>query len=283
MKNKLFILFLFLGSSKPIIADGSNSQSELLLGFSLLDMNYKEFRDDGFLLDREDGILPGVAGHLKFPNQSFDSYLYGSYHASTIDYDGQTQGGLPVQTDTETDIVDFQYYLSEKSSQKNQIYGGIGYRYWRRDIQSIGNVAGILEHYKWFYGLMGVKTRVFKNNNSEILLDFRITHMLKANMDIDFKGFSATGFASLDDKTVNLGKKTNFRISLPWRKKLENSYTWLIEPYFEQWDIDKSNTVNLTENGALVILPECGGVCGVFEPRSETRNFGVNIQLVMPF
>lgn len=283
MKFKLILLFIFMLCFKLAIAEDYRSQYELLLGFSLLDMNYKEFDDTNFLLDREDGILPGIISEIKFSGQDIDSYLYGSYHTSTIDYDGQTQGGTPVQTDTETEIVDIQYRLSDKPTKQHQLYGGIGYRYWRRDIQSIGNVSGILEHYKWFYGMLGLKSRLLKDYNSELSFDVRITHMLKANMDIDFKGFSATGFASLDDKTVDLGKKTNFRISIPWRIKIENSYTWLIEPYFEQWDIGKSNVVNLTESGTLVVLPECGGICGVLEPRSETRNFGVNFQLVIPF
>lgn len=280
LRSLFLVTCLLLVNLKVVEAQNHN---ESILGFSLLDMHYKEFDDTDFLLDREDGFLPGLTGEFKITGQSTDSYLYASYHTSTIDYDGYTQGGIPVQTDTETDIIDVQYRLGTKSSNKHQVYGGIGYRFWGRDIQSIANVSGILEHYKWFYGLFGIKSRFLKDNNSELSLDFRITRMLDANMDIDFNGFSATGLAPLDDKSVNLGKKTNFRIGLPWRVKYRNSYTWVIEPYFEKWDIGKSNVVNLTENGVLVVLPECGGVCGVLEPRSETRNFGVNFQVVVPF
>ncbi|MEJ2142151.1 MAG: hypothetical protein P8Y24_07305 [Gammaproteobacteria bacterium] len=283
MKIKSLFFFMIVAIPAKTMAEDYYFDNEFRLGFSMLDMNYKEFDDTNFLLDREDGFLPGVTGEFKFTGQNADSYLFASYHTSTIDYDGHTQGGIPVQTDTETDIIDVQYRLNAKSSKQHQMYGGIGYRFWRRDIQSTGNVSGILEHYTWSYGMLGVKSRFFKDYNSELSLDFRITHMLEANMDIDFKGFSATGFAPLDDKSVNLGKKTNFRISLPWRIKYKNLHTWIIEPYFEKWDIGKSNVVNLTENGVLVVLPECGGVCGVLEPRSETRNIGVNFQVVVPF
>lgn len=283
MKYKSLIFLFSLTCFGNSVADELNSNSEIFLGFSLLDMNYKEFDDTGFLLDREDGVLPGVTGQIVFPGKSIDKILYGSFYSSTIDYDGQTQSGAPVQTDTDTDIIDVQFRVSETSSQQNQLYGGVGYRYWRRDILSVGGVSGLLEHYNWFYALLGLRSTYFRNYNSELAFDFRITRMLKANMDIDFKGYSLTGSAPLDDKTVDLGKKTNFRFSMPWRVKVKDSYTWVVEPYFEQWDIGKSNTVNLTENGVLVVLPECGGVCGVLEPRSETRNFGVNIQLVMPF
>lgn len=274
------ISFMFLPG---VNADELQNEREFSLGFSLLDMSYKEFDDTGFLLNREDGLLTGVTGQFKFAGVNIDHYLYGSYHASTIDYDGYTQNGYPVQTDTETDIVDLQYRLSSKKYQRTGIYAGIGYRHWRRDILSTGNVSGLLEDYKWFYGLAGVQAYFFKDANSEVSIDLRITKMLKAEMDIDFKGFSYTGLAPLDDKTVNLGKKINLRIGVPWRFRTANSYTWVIEPYYEEWDIGKSNVVNLTENGVNVILPECGGVCGVLEPRSETRNFGVNMQVVMPF
>ena len=60
------------------------------------------------------------------------------------------------------------------------------------------------------------------------------------------------------------------RINLITFLKMQNAYTWLIEPYFESWDIGKSNTVTVAP-----------GV-NVIEPRSETRNVGINMQLVIP-
>lgn len=260
---------------------------EISLGLSLLDMNYKEFKDNGFLLDREDGLLPGMTGQLTYYGKNLDSVFLASYHASDIHYDGHTQPGLlPVQTRTDTDIVDIQYRLSEKAIEPYRFYGGLGYRYWRRSIRPtiVDNggvpeaVAGLLEHYDWFYGMLGVNSSFYKKGNSELAFDFRVTHMLKANMEIDFLGYNG-----YDNKTLDLGKKTNIRIALPWRFKSEKSSVWLIEPYFEQWDIGKSNTVNLTVNGSVVTGCPGSTPCGVLEPRSETRNLGINAQMIIPF
>jgi hypothetical protein len=258
---------------------------EIQFGFSLMDMNYREFDDNDFVLNREDGFLPGVTGQLTLESKSFDSSLHASYHTADIDYDGYTQSLIPVQTKTSTDILDIHYRLSTKPEQQFQWYGGVGYRYWRRNILPTvidtgtgpQGVAGILEEYSWFYGLAGVKTNLYQRGPYEFAVDLRITHMLRAQMDIDFLGFQG-----LDDKTLDLGEQTNFRIGLPWKVKTANSYTWLVEAYFETWDIGKSNTVNLTQGGSLVTgCPGPSDPCGVLEPRSETRNVGITMQLII--
>ena len=127
---------------------------------------------------------------------------------------------------------------------------------------------GLLEHYQWLYGLIGGYLKLDSNADSEIGIDVRLTRMLWAEIDVkSVGGVSCTGDA------LDLGKETNFRIAMPWKLKRQNSLVWLIEPYIEQWDIGRSNTKEIT----------CGLLSGfVIEPRSTTRNFGVNIQMVMP-
>ena len=267
MRHTLIILLILLSATQNLRA------YEMQLGFSLLDMNYREFDDNDFQLNREDGILPGLTAQLTFEGNRFDSLIYASYHTADIDYDGYTQSLIPVQTKTSTDIIDINYRIAVKPEHRFQWYGGIGYRYWRRNILPTvidtgtgpQSVAGILEEYSWFYGLLGAKTNLYESGNSEFAVDFRITHMLGAKMDIDFFGFQG-----YNNTTLDLGEKTNIRIALPWRLKTQNTYTWMIEPYFESWDIGKSNTVTVAP-----------GV-NVLEPRSETRNVGINMQIIIP-
>jgi len=59
-------------------------------------------------------------------------------------------------------------------------------------------------------------------------------------------------------------------------RSLNSSTQFSIEPYYEQWDIGKSDLFELTNNGVPT-----GSV--IIEPRSETRNIGINFAIIKSF
>ena len=93
--------------------------------------------------------------------------------------------------------------------------------------------------------------------------------MLTANMDIDF-----LGYCNYDDATVDLGNEAGLRLAMPVQFKKSSI---IVSPYYEMIDIGKSNTVSLTRNGSLVDCHSDGYYDGAYEPRSETRNIGIEI------
>ena len=169
-------------------------------GVSLLEFDYAEYLDGQFL-DGETGLLPGI-----YTNYTLDisdkSYLtlVGSYYFGQLDYNGETQGtGIPIKSTSDANIIDASFVYGQwldsraKSVFRYGIYGGLGYRYWRRNINPTltpaGNpVAGVREFYDWFYFIVGVNGQVARVNDVSVELNIRATRMVSAEIEIDYLG-----------------------------------------------------------------------------------------------
>lgn len=252
--------------------------TEFHFGGGLMKFKYTEYTDNNVFLDGESGFIPGVVLKLKRNNSRHYSELVGQLYGNTIEYDGQTQGGTPLTTNSDAIIFDTHFKLGFHFSEVRDhgFYAGLGYRYWLRNIHSghdiNGNpVAGLLEHYYWLYGLFGYAANYTVNENVNIGFDIRQTNMINAKMDIDF-----LGYCGYDNASVNLGNKSGTRFAVPFQIKMKSS-SLIVSPYYEIIDIGKSNTVLLTRNGYPVDCDGNGYLDGALEPRSETRNVGINV------
>ncbi|MGD8484474.1 MAG: outer membrane beta-barrel protein [Thioalkalispiraceae bacterium] len=248
--------------------------SELYLGVSLLDFTYKEFDDDGGLLNREDGNIPGFVLGYKYQNRNLITDISFRYHGTDIRYDGQTQSGIPVTTISDADIYDTQLKIGAQqttsSNYQYSLYGGVGYRLWERNIRSNSIASGIYEEYEWTYLMLGATFPIVKQATSQLDLDIRYTRMIDADIFVELMPI---GFDN--DVELALGQENGLRFSLPWRVSFENSFTWVIEPYYEFWEIGKSEIKPVYQDGLLYGY--------VWEPRSETSKTGANLKLVIPF
>ena len=245
-------------------------------GVSLLEFDYAEYLDGQFL-DGETGLLPGI-----YTNYTLDisdkSYLtlVGSYYFGQLDYNGETQGtGIPIKSTSDANIIDASFVYGQwldsraKSVFRYGIYGGLGYRYWRRNINPTltpaGNpVAGVREFYDWFYFIVGVNGQVARVNDVSVELNIRATRMVSAEIEIDYLGYQ-----NWDNNSLDLGERWGLYFGVPIKFSAWN-HNMTIEPFYRQWDIGKSNIEPITSGG----VPTGSGV---FEPRSETGNFGVHI------
>jgi hypothetical protein len=263
-----FILLLALCYSSASFAD----RAEYQFGAGLLNFKYTEYLNNAFL-DGETGFIPGVLFKRKQNNTRFYSELVAQFYANTINYDGQTQSGVPLKTKSNAIIMDTHFKLgSHYSSERNHgPYLGLGYRYWFRNIlpgrDNNGNlVAGVLEEYYWFYGLLGYRGHFAVNEKVKWGFDIRQTQMINAKMDINYLGFK-----NYDNAQVNLGNRSGLRLAIPIQVKLSRRML-SITPYYEVIDIGRSNSVPITIGGVAT-------GSSVFEPRSETRNVGIEITL----
>lgn len=263
--NAIFVAMIVF--VQPVMA----VQVEFEIGAGLMNFDYVEYDDNGVFLDGESGLMPGAVMKLKLNSQSAYSEFVGQLYANTIEYDGQTQGGTPVQTDSDAVIFDIHYKFGFKLSRARNHgpYLGLGYRYWFRNIHSgydiNGNpVAGLLEEYYWNYWLLGYSGSFRTSDTVRVGFDIRHTKMFNAKMDVDF-----LGFGGYDDTQVNLGEEAGLRLSAPV-KIIMRGYSLIISPYYERIDISKSNTVRLTSGGVPTTTL-------IHEPRSETRNVGIEI------
>lgn len=262
-----FIVGIFLVQ----VSQSSMAQkSSFEIGAGLMAFDYAEYDDDNVFLDGETGLIPGVIVKLK-TNKKIYYEWEGSLYYNRIDYDGQTQSGTPVKTNSDALIIDTHFKvginLDPSFGRGQKLYGGMGYRYWYRNIlsgQDINGdpVVGLLEEYRWFYGLLGYEVHFDASKDVKVGFDFRLTKMLNARMDVDF-----LGFRSYDNKSLDLGNKVGARLAIPVKIKMRHA-SLIVAPYYEVIDIGKSNTVPLTSGGVATNSE-------IHEPRSETRNAGI--------
>ena len=243
-------------------------------GASLMNFGYTEFDTNDAWLDEENGVLPGLflGGTLYWPNWYVSLAL--NYHFGEVEYQGQTQStdpalsGMPISSRSDTDIFDTTAIAGYQFSAVT-VYGGLGYYFWRRNIQPTMTdnglpVAGLLEFYSWTYAILGLNTPLTRDEDFHLNLDVRATRMLQANMEVNF-----LGFGNYDNANLNLGEDWGLRLALPWTFSAFNKdSTITVEPYYTAWNLNRSNVTELTIDGT-------GTGSGVVEPRSETRNYGV--------
>ncbi|MCK4866258.1 MAG: hypothetical protein KAT06_12645 [Gammaproteobacteria bacterium] len=248
--------------------------AEYHFGTGLLKFDYAEYNDSNVFLDGETGFIPGIVLKRKQHYQRSYTELVGQFHANTIQYNGQTQGGTPLQTESDAIIIDtfFRFGLYFDAARNHSPYVGLGYRYWLRNIHPgydiNGNpVAGLLEQYYWNYLLAGYEGYFSISDNVEMGFDIRSTFMLNGKMDVNFLGYN-----NYDDTQVNLGNEFGARFAIPIKIKIRK-HSLIVVPYYEIIDIGKSNTVRVTSGGAATTT-------FIYEPRSETRNIGINITWV---
>ena len=238
---------------------------------SLMNFNYKEYDDSDRLLDHESGTVPGLVFDLA---GEIGRWAFGgrfSWSAGDVSYDGQTNTGIPIRTRTDENILDTSVRIERRldidASSGPTLYGGIGYRYWGRDIQSTHTssgqaVDGLFEMYRWKYLFFGGKTAVYRSGRSQWSLDVQAIRPYRPTVEVDFHGRN-------DTVILDLGERTGWRLGFPWEYRIDARTRMVVEPYAEAWDLGRSQTETLTQQGVPVGM--------VYEPRSTTRNTGLAV------
>lgn len=270
MRKRLIHRVLFAVSifySQATLAVSADYQ----VGVGFMNFDYAEYDDNNVFLDGDSGFIPGVLFSIKLNNQRTYTEFVGQIYANTIEYDGQTQGGTPLKTDSDAVIIDThaKFGIAFSPARNHGPYTGLGFRYWFRNIRSgkdiNGNsVAGLLEQYYWNYGLLGYMGKFQTSENIALGFDVRATHMLNGKMHVNFLGYK-----NYDNAQVNLGNRAGLRLAWSIQKKLRNNEL-IVSPYYEILDIGKSNTVRVSSDGVPTNTY-------IHEPRSETRNMGIEI------
>lgn len=280
ISSRLWLFILGLTTFSPTWA---TSTFHLGAGFDAMYFDYREFNGEDILLDKETGVMPGLHLSAALVGDKWYSELVYEYHLGTVDYDGQTQNGDPLTTETEEDIIDLSIiigrYFGHASRHRSAVYGGLGYHYWERNILPTGNVAGLLETYKWSYALLGMKFSFLKSNQTGLLLDLRLRRMLDATMDIDFLGFTDINGNQWDNTSLNLGEDWSYRVGLPYIVSISQNASLTIEPYISTWFIQRSNTQELTSDGQPLQVERLV----IYEPQSETTNVGISLRYQQQF
>ena len=261
-------LFMLLAlSAAPGHANELNGrqQAHAAIGFNVMDFDYREF-NDGERLNHEHGTLFGLSASAGKRWQRYFIEADISWLANSVDYDGQTQNGAPVSTDTEESIVSgaalYGRYFQVQEKLQLALIAGAGYRHWQRDINSTRSAQGVDETYTWWYGQLGVRGVYQSAVRHNWLAEVKLIRPFAAEIDIDFGN-------EIDNAALTLGEKTSVQLNLAYQFRLTNNWRLDVAGSYTAWDIGRSREGTLRRNGTAIGK--------VFEPESETRNVGLRV------
>ena len=244
--------------------------------FALTHFDFTEFDDMQMPTVSEKGWIYG--GELEGRKSFGRLYLQmnASLHQGTVTYNGQTQlSELPHQTDTVETLADYSFsigrsYESWRRYDYGFIYGGLGIHQWVRDIKQQGNIIGLYEVYRWMYAHVGARGYLFHMGPVHFFLEMSLLRTLFPRMTLDSYGV-------YPDVEIPLGEHYGAKFVLPIRIHVGRRFQMNIEPFFETWDLGRSEHIDITTSDNIAVGS------GVHEPRSASRFYGVNIGFTMRF
>jgi len=231
----------------------------------ILGFDVKEFDRQGKRLVHESDPLYGVDIALGLRRRQFGVKLDAAYYAGDVDYEGQTQAGTPINSSTDERFVDVSvtgvYQLA--SVPAVSVYAGPGYRYWRREIQSVGASAGLDETYRWWKLQAGMNIGWMRAKNHWVF-DGSVIRVLSPGVDVDLGN-------RFDTAGLNLGDRWGWRVGGRWIRMLSPRLAVTFDFFYERQRLGKSGTQTLRRNGSPV--------GSIFQPRIEMTNSGILVGL----
>lgn len=281
-KKKAFSLIASSCALLILAAPGATSAQPLerwtlSVGGSAQNYGYREVSDSGHLLNKETGGLPGVALSLGY---AFDQWqIVGDlhHHRGDVTYEGKTNNGIPITTRTNQSLsrvsMRAEYWPITVTAVNYALYFGAGLHDQVRDIQptrasSGAPVSGLFETYQWWLGFLGAKMVMHQSDRVNWQIDARLTSTVKPTVTIDFNG-------RFDTTRLELGERWGVRLELPWKYSLSPNTQIMVVPFAEKHTLGRSSTTALTSRG----IP----TGAIYEPRSESRNFGFQIGVSQRF
>lgn len=257
---------LLVGIFLPVWVHANSDDSYFQLGVSVQDFGYKEYDDQDVLLDREDGLVPGFMMEFGAGWDPLSAAFRLEVAGGVVDYDGQTQSGMPIKTDTHEKITNLQVVLRHKLKSFSQLdgilIGGIGHRVWRRDIRATNITSRLFEVYRWQYWMLGGTATVWRRGQWSASVDARWMRPIEPTISVNLIGY--------DEIHLNLESRNSARVSFSLR--MEGEKEWIITPYWESWYLGRSADKNLRVGG----VSTSGAV---HEPRNETDIVGLTISV----
>ncbi len=260
---------------------------DLFIGGDLRLFNYREFSESGRELNHEYGPLPGLrlTGDGTWGRGFARADV--TAHAGEVVYDGETQGGRPVTSETETGLAHASIQLGGWVGTKREHWGGYLHyarRVWNRDIQSTDAAQGIFERYQWSEAGLGVRHHWPGRGwgGWHHAVSGTAFAVVDGTIFVDLSGLERSG-ARWDDETLRLGDAGGLRLRYTATRPIGSGYRLRISPYLAAWAFGRSNAEQITSDGEPADCdPDKSGTqeCFVVEPRSESQRIGVAVGFV---
>lgn len=225
---------------------------------------YTDMREsiNGSTVVRETGWLPGALGRLTLSHEDLElgAELHG--YTGALDYDGETQSGLPFRTRTDTGYAGTEFGIAWKTQGFRFRYF-LGYEYWQRDVRGSGNVGGADETYAWWRQGLGADYRLVLNPQ------WSLTPGLSAWYSYGVRQDARSG--NLDTSHLRPGSAPGVRIDLPLSTHFQQGLELTLRPYAQVFHFGRSPNVPASANGMLTGT-------SLYQPEIQYRQVGMNLE-----
>lgn len=234
------------------------------ISYSGLDMDYREYKTNGQILDSEKTDSYGIGGidtslEMKLGGRNSSTSVVVSYlmmqgetqYVGSILGSGNPYGSL-VST-TQNTIYQPEFYLKQTLTNANpELYAGIGggYRFWKRELS-----ATQVEDYEWYYWKANLGALYHLGNKLSIGAEASYTKALSPIMT-----------SSNPALVFNLHNVYSYGLSIPLIFEIDKVMALRFENRFEKINIDDSDVNS-----------------GYYEPRSTTKNMYTKIGIDFHF
>ena len=187
------------------------AETRLTVSPALLHFDYTEFSTTDQELNNESEWLPGLNAGLSYAiTPDWSVAIDTSYYQGTVDYDGQTQQGIPHTTDSDATLFRLGARLDRSIYKDIRLFIGAISHQWKRDIKDKNNISGIDETYEWYEYSVGLDTDFFMTDRDYINL--AVSYLLIRNATV----FVDLSRVDLGTTTLDLGDGTGGRLNLSW-------------------------------------------------------------------
>lgn len=263
MKRYLVTLLLFL------LSPWVTANNYMHLSGNLLRFDYQEYLLSGEKFNKETGIIQGFSTGYSYITHNFGFNLTVGYYKGNIDYYGQTQAGVPLNTTTDTSFTDISAELSwYPASNDLGFYTKLQWFEWQRNILPSRQSLELREVYQWQSFEAGFVNTLLKYKKHRIEFKFGLNHSKKGQLKIDL---SKVGYGK---PHLALGEGSGTSTSLTYHFDISNNKRLSIGLSHRQWKFSQSESKTISGNANHL---------NIREPRSESQRTNVVINYRLNF
>ncbi|WP_201241538.1 hypothetical protein [Halorhodospira halophila] len=225
--------------------------------FSLVAGDF-EYEEPGVM--EESGALYGVRGEGHLRGDWVRLRLDGELLVGGTEYEGQTWGGTPVETETGDRVVDLGLRLAGRVEPITPVLG-IGYRHWEQDLRG---PRGYRRAHHYLYAPVGLEIgRYDERRFWPLQLRVEYRHLISGRVESDLSDVDPAFEDAENDLDGGHGVQAELIATFRGGQQL-----WQLALFARSWDIDESEPEVVDLGGQLT---------EVFEPENETRLVGVRL------
>jgi hypothetical protein len=247
-------------ASFPVL---SQTQWQHSIGIAERQFTVEEYAPSGRRIVREQGWLPGLQARTAYLTGAWTFSAEAEWYGGDIDYRGQTQLGTALSSSTGTGLLQLRGKAAYGISDGWNAFTALEWMRWRRDIRSVGDVAGLNELTSSQRLLLGLEWSERRAAPSAWSASAAVVLARPERLQVRFPGL-------YDDAEFDTRSAVGARLGAAWRI----SERFRLHADFDWMRIPRSDAAPLTRNGAFAGM--------VTQPEHELRSITFGLRYLFP-